>query len=145
MQIELMINKQACCHLSSVKYAVPKLICAMKHWKCNVTCRIKEWFLGPLLQHGLTLTSALISNNMSSKVWDEITYPFPHFNGATVLILGMDKYFCLISNESAVVHAIARCQAYDKPIKKRWGILAPRVVIVSMCRYKNRRVIFKLH
>ena len=25
-----------------------------------------------------------ISNPMSSKVWDEITYPFPNFNGATV-------------------------------------------------------------
>ena len=25
-----------------------------------------------------------INNHMSSKVWDEITYPFLNFNGATV-------------------------------------------------------------
>ena len=25
-----------------------------------------------------------ISNNAASKVWDEITYPFPNFNGGTV-------------------------------------------------------------
>ena len=34
--------------------------------------------------HGLTLIPAWISNHMSSKVWDEITYPFPNFNGCTV-------------------------------------------------------------
>ena len=26
-----------------------------------------------------------ISADMASKVWDEITYPFPNFNGSTVL------------------------------------------------------------
>ena len=30
---------------------------------------------------------------MPSKVWDEITYPFPNFNSATIDILGMDKQF----------------------------------------------------
>ena len=30
---------------------------------------------------------------MPSKVWDEITYPFLNFNGATVEVLGMDKEF----------------------------------------------------
>ena len=34
--------------------------------------------------HGLTLMSAWIRNHMPSKVWDEITYPFPNFNGCTV-------------------------------------------------------------
>ena len=28
--------------------------------------------------------SAWISNHMSSKVWDEVTYSFPKFNGATI-------------------------------------------------------------
>ena len=28
--------------------------------------------------------SAWISNHMPSEVWDEITYPFPNFNGCTV-------------------------------------------------------------
>ena len=32
----------------------------------------------------LTLIPAWISNYMHYKMWDEITYPFPNFNGATV-------------------------------------------------------------
>ena len=39
---------------------------------------------GPFYKHGLTLIPAWISNHMSSKVWDEITYPFPNFNGCPV-------------------------------------------------------------
>ena len=39
--------------------------------------------LGPLL-HGLTYIPAWISNHIPSKMWDENTYPFPNFNGATV-------------------------------------------------------------
>ena len=38
----------------------------------------------PFYWHGLTLIPAWISNDMSNKVWDEITYPVPNFNGATV-------------------------------------------------------------
>ena len=33
---------------------------------------------GPFYNHGLTLIPAWISNHMSRKVWDEITYPFPN-------------------------------------------------------------------
>ena len=44
--------------------------------------------LEPLL---LTLVSAWISSYIHHKVWDEITYPFPNVNGATVDVLGMDK------------------------------------------------------
>ena len=36
---------------------------------------------------------ASISNHMSSKIWCEITSPFPNFNSCTVDILGMDKTF----------------------------------------------------
>ena len=47
------------------------------------------------LENGLTLIPAWISKHMSSKVLDEITYPFLNFNGATVEVnrwsLGMDK------------------------------------------------------
>ena len=38
----------------------------------------------PFYKDGLTLIPAWISNYMLSKVWDEITYPFLNFNGATV-------------------------------------------------------------
>ena len=38
------------------------------------------------------LTPAWIIDNIPSKVWDEITYPFPNFNGAT-LYTGCDYLF----------------------------------------------------
>ena len=40
---------------------------------------------GPFYLLGLTLIPAWISNHMHYKVWDEITYPFLNFNGATML------------------------------------------------------------
>ena len=40
--------------------------------------------VAPFYLHGLTLIPAWISNYMPGKVWDEITYPFLNFNGATV-------------------------------------------------------------
>ena len=45
------------------------------------------WFMitrGPFYYHGLTLIPAWISNYIHYKLWDEITYPFLNFNGATV-------------------------------------------------------------
>ena len=40
---------------------------------------------GPsFFKHGLTLIPAWISNYILYKGWDEITYPFLNFNGATV-------------------------------------------------------------
>ena len=30
------------------------------------------------------LSLAWISDHMPSKVWDELTYPFPNFNGCTI-------------------------------------------------------------
>ena len=38
----------------------------------------------PFYQRDLTLIQVWINNHTPSKVWDEITYPFPNFNGATV-------------------------------------------------------------
>ena len=43
--------------------------------------------LGPFYWHGLTLITAWISNHMLSNLWDEITFPFSNFNGATVDVL----------------------------------------------------------
>ena len=39
---------------------------------------------GPFYWHRLTLIIAWISNQMPSKAWDEITYPFSNFNDATI-------------------------------------------------------------
>ena len=41
---------------------------------------------GPIYQCGLTLIAAWISNHTPSKVWDEIDYRFPNFNGANVQV-----------------------------------------------------------
>ena len=38
----------------------------------------------PFYLHGSTLIPAWINNYIHYKVWDEITYPFLNFNGATV-------------------------------------------------------------
>ena len=38
----------------------------------------------PFYSHDLTLISAWITNHTHMKVWNEITYPFPNFNGGTV-------------------------------------------------------------
>ena len=51
--------------------------------------RLLIWCLGPhvcepFYKHGLTLIPAWISNLTHYKVWYEITYPIPNFNGATV-------------------------------------------------------------
>ena len=39
---------------------------------------------GPFYSHGLALIPTWISNYTHYKMWDEITNPFPNFNGATV-------------------------------------------------------------
>ena len=43
---------------------------------------------GPFYLHGLTLISAWIRHYTHYNVWDEITYPFLNFNGATVEVYG---------------------------------------------------------
>ena len=40
--------------------------------------------LGPFYWHGLNLIQTWIINHMSGKVLDEITYPFPNFDGETI-------------------------------------------------------------
>ena len=56
------------------------------------------WDTGGLFyQYGLTLTPAWISNHMRSKVWAEVTYPFPNFNGCTVEVWeGISNFIWLI-------------------------------------------------
>ena len=50
---------------------------------------------GPFYQHGLTLIPAWISNHIPSKVWDEIAYPFPNFNGRTLDVWELISNFTL--------------------------------------------------
>ena len=58
---------------------------ASNSWDCVPFA--KFWTLeifGQFYSHGLTLIPTCPSNHMPSNVWDEITYPFLNFNGATV-------------------------------------------------------------
>ena len=50
----------------------------------QLICIFWCWHLGSLYWHGLTLIPAWLSNHTPNKVWDEIVYPFPNFNGATI-------------------------------------------------------------
>ena len=55
-------------------------------WTHRTPIQSNECFTScsPFYQHGLTLIPAWICNHIYHKVWDEITYPFLNFNGATV-------------------------------------------------------------
>ena len=48
----------------------------------SISCEIA--LSAPFYEHGLNLILAWISNYTHYRVWDEITYPFLNFNGATV-------------------------------------------------------------
>ena len=51
----------------------------------DIKVTIKNWDpRDPFYLHGLTLIPAWIWNHIHYKVWDEITYLFLNFNGATV-------------------------------------------------------------
>ena len=52
--------------------------------------------LGPFYWHSLTLIPAWISNHTYHWMWDEITYPFPNFNGATVEVWEWVSNFCIV-------------------------------------------------
>ena len=45
---------------------------------------IYPFFLGPFLLIWFSFNPVRISNYIQEKVWDEITYPFPNFNSATI-------------------------------------------------------------
>ena len=62
--------------------------------ECTIKSSEKELFSGaPFTKHDLTSIPVWISDYIHHKVWDEITYPFPNFNGATVVIWGWIRNF----------------------------------------------------
>ena len=59
-----------------------KFLCNVQSWYCE---RVKGIPVrGPFYKHGLHWIPTWIINHMSSKVWDEIIYPFPNFNSCIV-------------------------------------------------------------
>ena len=86
--------------LTSVSYAVPYII-GSRQWSCvclwmpytlqdhqHAQCWLQSnillWLLGFHLSTWINLNPTWISNHKPSNVGDEITYPFPNFNGYTV-------------------------------------------------------------
>ena len=59
---------------------------------CLHTSVRSEHTRGSFYYHLLPLIQAWISNYIHYKMWNEITYPFLHFNGGTVEVQGMDKW-----------------------------------------------------
>ena len=47
----------------------------------------------PFYYHGIILILTWIGYHMPNKVWDEITYPFQNYNGATVKVWEWKSHF----------------------------------------------------
>ena len=58
----------------------------------------------PFYQHDLTSITPWISNYIHYKVWDEITYPFPNFNGATIEVWEWIHNFMLHFTEYVITY-----------------------------------------
>ena len=54
------------------------------YYEFDHSWRVGDQVRGPLYYHGLTLIPARTSNFIQFIVWDNITYPFPNFNGGAV-------------------------------------------------------------
>ena len=53
-------------------------------WWCR---KLKYFLMEPLLQTWFNFNPSMDKNHLPGKVWDEITYPFLSFDGATVEVL----------------------------------------------------------
>ena len=95
-----------CYFYCSFIHPFAKTILCWDSGKCNIVFVVLEWvtYLDSWIEtfprwevhtwtisrsfckHGLTLIPAWISYHAPSKVWNEIIYPFPNFNGCTIEI-----------------------------------------------------------
>ena len=71
------------CSLVSNVFSKKYSLCYLMQYEVKLTYRTPD-AIDPFYWHGLTLIPAWINNYTHYKVWDEITYPFPNFNGGTV-------------------------------------------------------------
>ena len=77
-RVESMSNRCQFKCLSFLYYAVwPRQVSSAGIWWIASFRRIEAW--GPFYPYGLHLIIAWTSNNMPSKVWDEIIYPFINY------------------------------------------------------------------
>ena len=71
-----------CLGLNVLKKLHLKMLSTKWWFFCSGLMVLVPW--GPFHYHRLPLVLVWISNNIHYKVWDEITYPFPNFNGCAV-------------------------------------------------------------
>ena len=61
---------------------------------------------GAFYEHGFTLIAKLISDYIHYKLWDDITYPFRYFNGATVEVYEyISNFIHALLNMCLLIHA----------------------------------------
>ena len=81
-----------------------------------------DYFWVQIYSLSLTLIPAWISKYIHHKVWDEITYPFPNFNGCTVEVWGWISNF--------ITHFIGHMIAYPC-----WNSIDPFINLGEIDRY----------
>ena len=59
----------------------------------------------PFYQNGLFLIPAWISNHMPSKMWDEVTFPIPNFDGCIIEVLELINDFVPYFRMYFLIHA----------------------------------------
>ena len=69
--------------------SLPTHICVTRSQWVNIQCISitrpnNVWYIVDHKLSGAPLIPAWLSNYIHCRVWDEITYPFPNFNGATI-------------------------------------------------------------
>ena len=78
---------------------------------------------GLFYKHGLTLIFAWIGNYMPSKVWDEITYPFPNYTAANRWSFGMDKKLHLTFYNGCNYLSILGLKLNHVSKRPPWGLM----------------------
>ena len=72
-------------------------------WMSTLYIHVNTW--GTFYYHELTLIPAWIRHHMPSKIWDEVTNPFPNFNGFTVDVCERRNYFILQFIMDVITHS----------------------------------------
>ena len=91
---EVSLHKGPAMHAGSVFISWRHIpVCRKLPTRFNENTNVSRIMMTPGAPFTNMVIPAWISNHMTNKVWDEITYPFPNFNGATIDVLGMNKLF----------------------------------------------------
>ena len=77
---------------------------------------------GPFYQYEFVLIPAWICNHMSSNMWDEITHPFPYFNGTSIEIWEWKSNFISHFIMDSIIYSYLGVKLTDvSKMGPRWG------------------------